>query len=864
MPKTKEGEAVPKSDNLEIVAIGSLYKGPWEKKYWSSSRGKDRYPYPVGYQAVRAHNGSTYKAEIHEGTKGPLFVITCEGQSCSGQTPDIAWEKFQKMGCSHLKIWHGKRFSCKIDGVEFFGLKNPFVQRLLRELVANVNGTAERSLLSSSSSNGASRTENENGSSTIFTAPDLLPYMTRPQIRKKRSTRCEIMQSKLADRPGLKRPRSKDLSYGTKGSNLVKGNQVKDELGFSAAHFASNDENDKIIEASAVHSKSVGKDTKISPAKDGFPLKSLDFSGHHGENEAKSKLISSQNANLTGVANIAHEELCRPQDTVLEGFSFPVKTDDMHGDTSVPNDSTGINDVNLCAPDTLDFEDDMTSVASGARDTTNGMEEELTAADVVISDGFMTESHQEEEIGTSNSNTGSEKSDFDSVGQEMTKLMMTVLLPQAVPLLKRFSKKKKETFNSCKVNSRKDNIETNHLLALPSFVISPTEDASTEQGTRTHIQGLVVPNLEHLNSVILDSFEDGQEDHVASQAVLFSKHMEVDRTSFNKDAFCSNIQEQLSINPKQETSVYCDVTKSESVLGCVSPVMKALSEDIQVVSVNLDENSADTGKHSVEKKPKKAHNCAEVEDTDDIKSRGITTPLKLLGKDSKVETRAPGTNFSHQTQNKVYTRKKVSKQAHSTRNYTAPLSESIICRNSGDDYAPNKSAMTGASLVPKSCHSSDDKPCNRNIFGNTPMIDEEKTTTNCKPEISNIRPTLSDEVQKLTCVSKAKDASCLLDPSVSLERIFQENCHEEKLEHRTIVTIVENSCSASCQNQVTGFCDKNLSLSMGVQGSLDVNHYRDVEHTSLSLGILCQPCLSTRWLLKKKGKDSLLLLVTHL
>ncbi|MFQ6637473.1 hypothetical protein Gotur_012626 [Gossypium turneri] len=146
MAKTKEGEQTAKLDDLEIVSIGSVYKGPWEKKYWSSSRvcllfylqftrhshgGKDRYPYPVGYQAVRAHNGSTYKTEIHEGPRGPLFVritkqkcasifmqISCDGQSCSGQTPDIAWEKFQKMCCPHLKIWHGKRFSCKIDGVE--------------------------------------------------------------------------------------------------------------------------------------------------------------------------------------------------------------------------------------------------------------------------------------------------------------------------------------------------------------------------------------------------------------------------------------------------------------------------------------------------------------------------------------------------------------------------------------------------------------------------------------------------------------------------------------------------------------------------------------------------------------------------
>jgi hypothetical protein len=25
-------------DNLEVISIGSLYNGPWDKKYWSSSR----------------------------------------------------------------------------------------------------------------------------------------------------------------------------------------------------------------------------------------------------------------------------------------------------------------------------------------------------------------------------------------------------------------------------------------------------------------------------------------------------------------------------------------------------------------------------------------------------------------------------------------------------------------------------------------------------------------------------------------------------------------------------------------------------------------------------------------------------------
>ncbi|MCH89663.1 F/Y rich carboxy-terminal protein, partial [Trifolium medium] len=81
--------------------------------------GKDRYPYPVGYQAVRAHNGTTYKMEIVEGVNGPKFLISSDdGNSVSGKTPDFAWEEFQKKGCTRMKIWHGKRLSSKMDGLE--------------------------------------------------------------------------------------------------------------------------------------------------------------------------------------------------------------------------------------------------------------------------------------------------------------------------------------------------------------------------------------------------------------------------------------------------------------------------------------------------------------------------------------------------------------------------------------------------------------------------------------------------------------------------------------------------------------------------------------------------------------------------
>ncbi|OMO93525.1 hypothetical protein CCACVL1_06455 [Corchorus capsularis] len=664
MAKTKEGEESAKSDGLEIISIGSLYIGPWDKKYWSSSRGKDRYPYPVGYQAVRAHNGSTYKMEIDEGPKGPLFMVSCDGQSCSGQTPDIAWDKFQKTGCSNLKIWHGKRFSCKMDGVEFFGFKNPLVQRLLRELVANVNGTAEQSLLSLSYCDEASRMEQDNRSPSICSPPDVLPHLARPQVRKKRSTRCD--QNKSVNGTGLKRLRSKDLTYDAEASNLAQGNQGKPKHGFPMTHIASREANNKLSGASALHSKSV-QEENYSSAKDSFPSKSVEFFDHQGEKEAESKFVSSQDAKSTGVANHTSKEvrlLDRSRDSELEGFSVPIKTEDRPGDSQVPNDSLDINDVHLCAPDTLDFED-------------------------------------------------SEKSDFESVGQEMAKLMMTVLLPQAIPLLKESSKKKRETISPSKV--------------FPSVVNS---------------------------------------------------------------------------------------------------------EDIDDVCMKLYESSANVENNFVNKNPKNALNGTGVVDTNDSDLRGILSPVQLSGKDIGAETAS--TNSTYQAQNKVYTRRKVSKQDYSTRKYTGPLSESIICRDSGYDCATNKSAVTEASLVSTSCQSSEPKPCNRDVFGATAMLEgqsdglsSEKTTTNCKPEMT----VLSNQNQKFVCASEAEDVSCLLDPCVSLERGFQENCGKERLEDR-------NGCFASCQNQVTSFCDKNRSKGREDQGGLDVNHYRDIELNSDLGGIV--------------------------
>lgn len=85
---------------------------------------------------------------------------------------------------------------------------------------------------------------------------------------------------------------------------------------------------------------------------------------------------------------------------------------------------------------------------------------------MAIADGLLTESHPEEEMSTIKSISSSQNIDFDSVGQEMAKSMMTFLLPQAIPLLNKGYRKKKGTVSSsevlpCTVKSRQEINETN-------------------------------------------------------------------------------------------------------------------------------------------------------------------------------------------------------------------------------------------------------------------------------------------------------------------------------------------------------------------------------------------------------------------
>ncbi|XP_078436580.1 DNA binding protein isoform X2 [Wolffia australiana] len=126
--------------------------------------------------------------EIQEGTKGPGFMITsAAGHSFSGRTPDECWEYFWKKCGPKVKNWNGKRFCGKIDGTELFGFRNPSVQRLLRELAANVHGVAEQIVPSPSSLSVFSTSDKEVSGSKICPPLDLLVHLGKQHGTRKRS-----------------------------------------------------------------------------------------------------------------------------------------------------------------------------------------------------------------------------------------------------------------------------------------------------------------------------------------------------------------------------------------------------------------------------------------------------------------------------------------------------------------------------------------------------------------------------------------------------------------------------------------------------------------------------------------------------
>ncbi|XP_042052237.1 uncharacterized protein LOC121797660 isoform X2 [Salvia splendens] len=471
MGKTRKDD---KSDDIEIISIGKLYNGAWDKKYWSSSRGKDRYPYPVGYKSVRTQNGITYSMEIIEGLKGPLFKISStDGKLCSGDTPEIAWERFQKKGSS--KALHARRFSCKIDAVEFFGFKNTFVLRLLRELATNVGGPAEQSLIISNFSAGSHETnyQLQGEPSAPDPGPDSLSCLVKSRAKGKRSRNGRQRRNGTPLELLQKEENTKNCSYSTSKHRDQSNSRSTDLSTFAAANE---------IPGVCYTPGSLRPQKCIPVAEGGVKLKTLDKFDHLNIGESLSeekKLTSSVNHIKNNIDNL-HKQQESSGGASCIGVQNNILPEDRDGATNVQHDIP-VASADLCVADTLESEDS-SSVSSQNKDVFEHSTEEDAIINVVKNpEVLVTDSLPEDEIVKASSyNTNSEKCDecdAESVGDEIAKSMMEILLPQAVPLLKTFSRKKKKSKKSLNTQRSHENND------MPS---STMNDSTTVRGLVEH------------------------------------------------------------------------------------------------------------------------------------------------------------------------------------------------------------------------------------------------------------------------------------------------------------------------------------------------------------------------------------------
>ncbi|KAL8230010.1 hypothetical protein R6Q57_014910 [Mikania cordata] len=586
-----------KSDGLDIVSIGKLYEGPWEKKYWSSSRGKDRHPYPVGYVANWVNNGNTYKMAILEGLKGPEFVISStDGQSCSGQTPDIAWEGFQKKSCARIKFWRGKRFSCKIDGAELFGFKNLHVMRLLRGLKANVSQVTEKSLQSLSSSNKQSEgtheyhtkdpdLQSEGTHEYITKYPDLQVNLVKIQGKEKKRNKRKEIQVKSIDGPEPKRERRQDLNQSSHEPHCRQSYEGSHNDGICSTSSNLNGKNiAHILSAkgerqcdSLIPSDNLEREKCPSVPEAGNSIGPKDLT----ITEEGAKLLKSQENH--DLSMISH----------APGVTFSKSVDEKR-DPPLRKESHMLDDVDLYAPDTLDLALDSAcnlevEIPEESKFT---LDDKLNSTQNLFSENCVTDSPSKDVMVIAAVGDHSEKTDSDPIGQEISNSMMELLLPRALPLLKTFKRKKKKNLDGM---LKKDRKEVNQYLEDESPAISSehlgmlsgeghipdkpcTENFTFEKQNENDLvpstnTGATECALEDSTTVAPDSFENDQ-----CEVMDCSLAVKADQNAFSLD-LCTHegLHEGAQVSVGNASSMLSvDHEAHEGIIGSIAGVDAAV------------------------------------------------------------------------------------------------------------------------------------------------------------------------------------------------------------------------------------------------------------------------------------------------
>ncbi|KMT08901.1 hypothetical protein BVRB_6g136210 [Beta vulgaris subsp. vulgaris] len=707
-----KSEDESKSDGLEILSIGALFSGTnWDKKYWSSSRGKDRYPYPVGYKALRTHKGLMYKMEIHEGSKGPIFQITSNDKHFgSGETPDRAWESFQKK-YSRIKLWHGKRFSGKIDGVELFGFKNALVQRLLRELVATVNDASDQSSVVTNC-NEASSKGHDVGYLLRDELPDLRVALKKAIVTGKRSRTCRRNDIKSARESGHERCPPPHQGDDAKVLDPAAGKTNSDEpLIYSAL---SNGQAQGALQV--LPNIEPGENVPTVPlSAHGLPVKSHEFPVDPKSDpcciQVQSELPSMETCVSASLLAVDMPQEEKPEEALhisqldiqrleVQGIGLPVAIKEGNQKVQVLpillepkppllRDSEVNHHGDLYAPDTLDTQEEITCAPNiGSHGGEQATARNKLVADLVYSEDTITGSHSEE--GSFYLNGNSEKSDFDSFDEDITKSMMKVLLPRAIPLLKYSSRKRRRRNELHKDFSGAPKPEHNLIEAIPSADVEPPARVLACSGSdgqiKSHLASDFVDSsaskMENVRYVVPDSLDNDQyEDHVVN---------ELPPSSDNTEAVPATLQKENHEPPDRKGSPsVLDATESSSYLNETTGVKKIFPrEELDKIFDGMPQNVCVSALHSALPFPSSVPLGLLAKSEDQcLIADGNSKPIENSSKntDQDIMPECKGHGFipipGKKQSSPPNTLSKMDK-------YGAPLSESITCREYGEDCVP--------------------------------------------------------------------------------------------------------------------------------------------------------------------------------
>ncbi|KAK9830044.1 hypothetical protein WJX72_009379 [[Myrmecia] bisecta] len=115
-----------RSIDVTVWELGSVYRGPWAQRYWSSSGCLFHHAYPVGYRASKVQFGRTFGMAIEAGPQGPIFKVTDQitGVTYSGTSPTKPW----------TDVCLAQRTGQRISGPLYFGFSDLVTQQAIAAL----------------------------------------------------------------------------------------------------------------------------------------------------------------------------------------------------------------------------------------------------------------------------------------------------------------------------------------------------------------------------------------------------------------------------------------------------------------------------------------------------------------------------------------------------------------------------------------------------------------------------------------------------------------------------------------------------------------------------------------------------------